>query len=161
MPAKQHIHVRQMEVGDFDFVRNLAAKQANFTVPPPYVLWLVLRIKDAICLVSERGTEGPVAYLLAVPIEAPSKAIFVWQLASSDASQPGDATLALLVELREIVRRLRVRRIAFSTVPESSTFRLIQTYAKRVFSANPHPVSMLPAKIGSNEKVYQFEVRLE
>jgi len=62
-----HIHVRLLEIGDFQFVRNLASKQPNFTVPSTYLLWLLLRIDGAICLVSEHSTKGPLAYLVALP----------------------------------------------------------------------------------------------
>lgn len=147
-----------MEVGDFEFVRELAAKQPTFTIPPPYVLWLVLRIKDAVCLVADYSGHGPVAYLLAVPVEAPSKAIYVWQLASTDKGQRQDAVLTLLSEFREIVRSLRVQTVAFSTVPGSAALRRIRSYTEKVFSADPRLTSALPIEIGPNESLYQFEM---
>jgi hypothetical protein len=147
-----------MEVGDFDFIRDLAATQPNFTVPPPYVLWLLLRIKDAVCLVAEHNGEGLLAYVLAVPVEAPSKALYIWQLASSKAGQRRSATLALLAEFRDIARRLQIRTIAFSTIPGSSAFRAIRRYAAKVFAATPQPQSIIPSLISPNESEYELEV---
>src|SRR5258706_12065916 len=119
MPSTSHIHVRQMEVGDFGFIRDLAAKQHNFTVPPPYVLWLLLKIKEAVCLVAEHSNEGLLGYLLAVPIEAPSKALHVWQFATSEAGQRRNVAVPLITEFRTIAQRLRIRKIAFSSIPGS------------------------------------------
>jgi len=147
-----------MEVGDFGFVRDLAAKQGNFTVPPPYVLWLMLKIKDAVCLVAEHSNEGLLAYLLAVPIEAPSKALYVWQLATSEAGQRTTATLALLADFRNIAKRLRFRTIAFSTVPGSPALRAIRRYTAKVFSAIPESTSMVPSVVCPNENQYRFEL---
>jgi hypothetical protein len=158
MRTTSHIHVRQLEVGDFDFVRDLAARQPNFTVPPPYVLWLLLKIKDAICLVAEDSTEGLLAYVLAVPIEAPARALYVWQLAASQAGQRTNATLTLLTEFREIAHQLRVKRVAFSTIPDSPTFRAIRRYAAEVFCATPQPTSIVPSVVCPNESEYEFEL---
>lgn len=161
IPTTSHVHVRQLEVGDFSFVRALAARQPTFTVPPPYVLWLLLRIKDAICLVAEHSSEGQLAYLLAVPIEAPSKALYVWQLATSQAGQRRNATLALLVEFRRITQKMRICTIVFSTVPGSPAFRMIRRYALKVFAATPEPTSTIPALVCPNESEYQFQSDLE
>ena len=161
MPPASHIHVRQLEVGDFAFVRALAAKQPNFTVPPPYVLWLLLRIKDAICLVAEHSTEGLLAYLLAVPVEAPAKTLYVWQLAASQAGQRRNATLALLTEFRRITQQFRIRTLAFSTIPGSPAFRVIRRYASKVFAAIPEPISMIPALVCPNESEYRFKLSSE
>lgn len=147
-----------MEVGDFSFVRELAAKQPNFTVPPPYVLWLLLKIKDAVCLVAEHGTEGLLAYLLALPLEGPAKALYVWQLAATDTGQRRNAASVLLTDFRDIAQRLRVRTIAFSSIPDSPAFRVIRRYAVKIFSATPEAISMIPPLVCPNEKEYQFDL---
>ena len=158
MSAASHIHVRQMEVGDFAFVRELAAKQPTFTVPPPYVLWLLLKVKDAVCLVAEHSTEGLLAYLLAVPIEAPSKALHVWQLAASEGGQRRHATVKLLTRFRTIAKQRRIRTITFSTTPGSSALRLIRMYTVKVFSATPTAISKIPPLVSPNEGEYRFEL---
>ena len=158
MPTASHIHVRQMEIGDFAFVRDLAAKQPNFTVPPPYVLWLLLKVKDAVCLVADHSTEGPLGYLLAVPIEAPSKALHVWQLAASETGLRERATLVLLTHGSKIAQRLRIKAISFSTVPGSPAFRLIRRYALRFLSTTPETVSLIPSLVSPNEREYRLEL---
>ena len=147
-----------MEVGDFGFIRDLAARQANFTVPPPYVLWLLLRIKDTVCLVAEHNNDGPVAYVLAVPIEAPSKALYVWQLATSEAGQRRRATLNLLTHFIKIAKGMRIRKIAFSAIPGSPAFRMIRRYAVNVFSTTPEAISTIPSLISLNEREYHCEL---
>ncbi len=159
MPTKSHVHVRQMEVGDFEFVRELAAKQPGFTVPPPYVLWLILRVKDAICLVAENSSDGLMAYLLAVPVQDPLKTLHVWQLASAEASNSGNAPLALVRKLRSIARRLGIRRVTFSSVPNSPSFRAARRLTSKVFSATVKQGSVLPTSVGDKECQYQFELR--
>src|SRR4051812_39896152 len=102
MSNPSHIHVRQLEIGDFAFVRDLASRQPNFTVPPPYVLWLLLQIKGAISLIAEDSIEGPLAYLLAVPVENSTNSLYVWQLAGLQQRQKKSAALALLKELHHM-----------------------------------------------------------
>jgi hypothetical protein len=160
MSAESHIHVRPLEVADFGFVRSLASKQSNFTVPPLYVLWLLLRIKGSICLVADNNKYGPVAYLLAVPIEDAQKAIFVWQLASSQGQYREMPTLALLTELRRIVHRLRIRRVHFTSAPGSARHRAVRRNALRVFSAVPRMVSNLPASIDPDESEFLLNLSL-
>ena len=152
MPNTSHIHVRPLEIGDFNFVRDLASKQPNFTVPPEYVLWLLMRIKDAICLIAEHSSEGPRAYLLAVPVEEDS--VFVWQLAASKGSGREKTTLALLANFRNVIEEIAVRNIVFSSVPNSLSFRTIRRFAWKVFAAKPKVVSALPPSVGMEESEF-------
>lgn len=158
MPDRSHVHVRKMEVGDFDFVRTLAAQQSNFTVPPPYVLWLLLRIKGAITLIAEDSDLGPVSYLLAVPVESPDRCLYVWQLATSDQGKRSDATLAIIRKFREIAIAGKVRVIAFSAVPESPAYRAIRQYIRGVFSSVPQPITRLPSLIDLSENEFRLDV---
>jgi hypothetical protein len=161
MPTPSHIHVRQMEVGDFDFVRELAAKQPNFTVPQPYVLWLLLRIKDAVCLVAEHNSEGLLAYLLAVPIDAPSKALYVWQLAASERGERLHTSMTLLRELYGIVQRLRIGSIAFSAVPGSAAYRAIRRHVWKLSTATPEVTGPMPTLVSKNETEYRVQLSFE
>jgi hypothetical protein len=161
IPATSHVHVRQLEVGDFSFVRELAARQPNFTVPPPYVLWLLLRIKDAVCLVAERGTEGPLAYLLAVPMEAPSKAMYVWQLAATDRGGRLHAPMVLLHQLYGIARQLRISAIGFSAVPGSAEYRAIRQCVWEISATKPETVGVLPTLVSQNEIEYRVQLTYE
>ncbi len=158
MPNTSHIHVRPLEISDFSFVQDLASKQQNFTVPPTYVLWLTLRIKGAISLVAEHSTRGPLAYLLAVPIDGPEESMFVWQLAVSKGTERAKATLALLAQFRDIVGDLAVRNIVFSSVPNSSAFRAIRRYASKVFSSVPEAISTLPLAVDAKESEFLLDL---
>ena len=104
--TSSHIHIRRLEVSDFAFVRGLASEQPNFTIPPPYVLWLLLKIRRNVCLIAEDDRVGPVAYLLAVPVQ-PSNSLYVWQLAASEKGKRGGAVLQLLRELQRITRTMQ------------------------------------------------------
>jgi hypothetical protein len=159
MANASHIHVRPLEIGDFGFIQKLASKQPNFTVPPSYVLWMMLRAKGTICLVAENAKMGPLAYLLAMTIENPNKALFVWQLAASASRMREKAILALLAKFRNITVKLGCSSIAFSSVPKSSRYRAIRRYAWTVFSSVPRLVGSLPSAINPNESEFLLTVK--
>jgi hypothetical protein len=158
MSKTPHVHIRPLEIGDFNFVRDLASKQVGFTVPPVYVLWLTVRIKGAACLVAEESGRGQVAYLLAVPIEGPEESLFVWQLAAVSGGGRETATLALLAALRDFANRRHVRTIAFSMVPRSAMYRLISRYTNKLVATSPRLTSVLPAIIGAGESEYRVDL---
>ncbi len=160
MPTASRIRVRRLEVADFSFVRDLAAKQPNFTIPPPYVLWLLLKIKGDVCLVAEHDMDGPVAYLLAVPIDTPADSLYVWQLAASQQSRRHDKPVFdLLLELHRTCRRLRIRSVIFSATPGSAAFRTIRRYLWKILSIRPEVTSVLPGIVAPNETEYRVEVK--
>jgi hypothetical protein len=150
MSTISHVHVRALEIADFDFVQLVASQQSTFTVPPKYILWLLLRIKGAVCLVAEHSTSGPMAYLLAVPMQSAEESLFVWQLASIDSGKD-KAILALLAEFRGIVTKRAVRTIVFTSVPNSVNYRAIRRYASKVFSSSPQQTGTLPAAVSRSE----------
>jgi hypothetical protein len=155
-----HVHVRKMEIGDFEFVRELAAQQSNFTVPPPYVLWLLLRIKGAITLIAEDNAEGPLSYLLAVPIESPADGLYIWQLATKEHAHQSEVTLAVLEKLRGLVFRSHIQSIAFSAVPDSPALRVFRIYASKLGSGEVRPVGALPLSVEPTEGEYHVDIRL-
>ena len=158
MPKTSHIHVRPLEIGDFTFVRELASKQQSFTVPPAYVLWLIMRIKGAVCLIAEHVDYGQLGYLLAVPLEGPKKSLFVWQLAALERGLGEGATLALLTALRDFACGEHVRSIAFSLRPRSATYRLIARYTDKLVANIPRLTSALPLAIALDESEYQIDL---
>jgi hypothetical protein len=154
MPDTSHIHVRPLEIGDFDFVRKLASIQPNFTIPPVYVLWLMLRIKGGICLIAEHSEQGSLAYLLAVPVEGPGNSIFIWQVGGTTGRQGTKATRALLTEFRETVFARGIDTISFSSLPNSAVFRLIRRYAWDLAALIPKTVSALPSAVSDKESEF-------
>lgn len=159
MSKSSHIHVRPLELGDFDFVRSLAAQQPNFTVPAPYVLWLLLRIKDAVCLVAEHSSEGPLAYMLAVPIEGPDNTLHVWQFAVTATGAQLHAAADLLGEFYGFVRRLGVRTIAFSSVAGSPEYRAIRKAIWEMSAAKPQLVGVVPRSVSRTQTEYRIHLQ--
>jgi hypothetical protein len=157
MTNVSHIHVRPLELADFDFVQALASKQPNFTVPPVYVLWLMLRIKGAICLAAEHNDKGLTGYLLAVPVEGSQASIFVWQLAASN-QMTQKSVLAILAEFRKKIIESHIETVLFSGVPDSPRFRAIRQYSWQIFEVMPHEANILPSLVAIDES--EFVVNL-
>lgn len=144
---------------DFSFVRELAAKQPNFTIPPTYVLWLLMKIKGDICLVAEEKKSGPVAYLLAVPIEEQENSLYVWQLASAAIGDNDNAVLPILWKLHEITEQTKVRSMFFSAFPKSAEFRRIKRYIRTVWAAKPQATRVLADIVAPGETEYRIDLR--
>jgi hypothetical protein len=111
----------------------------------------MLKIKGAVSLVAEHSSAGLLGYLIAVPIEGPVDSMFVWQLAASKGSISAQATLALLTEFREIINKLSIKVIFFSSVPQSAVLRTLRGYARKVFSSAPDTLSALPSEVNTEE----------
>ena len=158
MPDTSHIHVRPLEIGDFNFVREMASRQRNFTIPPVYVLWLIVRIKGAACFVAEDSDRGQAGYLLAVPIEGPEESLFVWQLAALPGGEQEKTTLSLLVALREFASDRHIRAIAFSMEPRSAAYRLISRYTSKLAASSPRFTSVLPPIVATGESEYRIDL---
>jgi hypothetical protein len=159
MRASKLIRVRPLEVSDFRFIRRLASRQANFTVPPLYVLWLLKQTNSRSCMVAEHARLGPIAYLLSLIVSIPrGKILYVWQLAASKRGLQTGATDALLLALRALMNRMRVQRVFFTSVPDSPHFRAIRRYAYALFGAAPRSQQILPASVSRNE--CEFVIRV-
>lgn len=160
MRASKWIRVRPLDVSDFRFVRQLASKQDNFTVPPLFVLWLLKQANGRSCLVADHVKFGPVAYLLSLPVSKPGrKALYVWQLAASASGQRVGAIEMLLLELRAFVRRMRIRSLVFTAVPNSPEFRAIRRYAYTLSAGRPQPLQQLPPTVSQTEHEFTIKVR--
>jgi hypothetical protein len=160
MQRSKWIRVRPLQVSDFRFVRRLASKQPNFTSPPHYVLWLLKETNPRSCLVVEHARLGPIAYLLSLPVNNPHiKTLYVWQLAASASGQRTGAIHLLLLALRSLVRRMRVKLIVFSAIPNSLDFRVIRRYAYTLFGEAPRSRQRLPSTVSRNEFEFVIKVR--
>ena len=159
MPSKSQVHVRRLEMRDFGFVRDLAAKQANFTIPPPYVLWLLLKIEGHICLIAEDVEAGPVGYALAVPVENPPDSLFIWQLAVSTEGPAHTVVRTLLSELRDCAEPKHIQAIVFSTIADSPIFRAIRRDVLAVFGREPSRMDILPQFVAPNETEYRIDLQ--
>jgi len=88
----------------------------------------------------------------------PADSIFVWQLAASKGPERAKATLALLVQFRDIVGELAVRNIVFSSVPNSAAFRTIRRYASKVFSSVPEAINAVPPAVDAKESEFLLDL---
>jgi hypothetical protein len=159
MHTSKWIRVRRLTVADFRFIRRLAAKQDGFTVPPPYVLWLLKRTNSRSCMIVEHVKSGPVAYLLSILLCEPrEKVLYVWQLAASKQGMRTGAIDVALLALRAFVRRAGVRKVLFTVDPESPKFRAIRTYAYSLSAAGVRQGQLLPDPISRHEREYVIKV---
>jgi len=156
----QPIRVRPMEVSDFQFIRRLASTQFQFTCPPRYVLWLLTRTNSRNCIVAEDTKYGPVAYLLSLPASTSrERALYIWQLAASSRGRRSGAIHLLLLALRKLVRRMRIRFLIFSAVPDSPEFRAIRRQARTIFGTVRDSHHVLPSGVSRNEHEFVIRVR--
>jgi hypothetical protein len=160
MRASKWIRVRPLEVSDFRFIRRLASKQANFTVPPLYILWLLKQTNSRSCMVAEHVRLGPVAYILSLLVSKPrGKVMYVWQLAASANGRRTGAIDMLLLGLRTFVRRKRIRSLLFTAIPDSPEFRAIRRYAYTLSGGRPRSHQELPSVVSRNEVEFTITVR--
>jgi hypothetical protein len=151
--------VRPLKVSDFGFIRRLASKKGNFTVPPPYVLWLLKQTNSRSCMVAEHVELGLVAYLLALRVNTSrGKVLYVWQLAASKRGLSEGGIHELLLALRSFMRRVRVQRVLFTADPESPEFRAVRRYAYSLFGAAPRSGQNLPASVSQSEREFFVKV---
>jgi hypothetical protein len=159
MRHSKWIRVRPLQVSDFRFIRRLASKQPNFTSPPHYVLWLLKETNPRSCLVAEHAKLGPLAYLLSLPVhESQVKTLYVWQLAASASGQRTGAIHLLLVALRTLARRMRLKSVFFTAIPDSPDFRAIRRYAYALSRAVPRSHQRLPSTVSRSE--FEFILKL-
>lgn len=160
MRASKWIRVRPLEVSDFTFIRRLASRQANFTVPPRYVLWLLKKTNSQSCLVAQHSRLGPVAYLLSiVVITQRRKVLHVWQLAASKSGMEAGGADALLLAVRSLVRRTHVQKICFTATAASAEFRAIRRYTYALFGVSPRSRRNVPASVSPNEREFIVKIK--
>jgi hypothetical protein len=159
MRPSKCIRVRPLRVSDFKFVRRLASKQRNFTVPPLYILWLLTRMNARSCMVAEYDKVGPLAYLVSFLVNSPrGKVLYVWQMAASKAGLQLGAIDLLLLKLRAFMRQSHIQRVFFTADPKSSEFRAIRRYAYALFDSVPRSQQILPTLVSRNERQFVMKV---
>jgi hypothetical protein len=160
MRSSKWIRVRPLEVSDFRFIRRLASKKANFTVPPPYVLWLLKQTNSPSCMVAEHANLGPVGYLLSLLVGTPrGNVLYVWQLAASKSGLSEGGIHELLLALRSFMRRKRVQRVFFTAIPQSPELRAIRRYAYSLFGSALRSKQILPTSVSRSEHEFVVRVR--
>jgi len=159
MPKEEDISIRPMEIRDFRFIRDVAARQPNFTIPPPYVLWLLLKIKGDICLVAEGPEKERLAYLLAVRVNEPVGALYVWQLASDEKPASSRGIYLLVLALRGFASHEQITSIFFSAIPKSATMRTLRRYIREVFETEPVETQLLHEFVAPGESEFRIDLK--
>jgi hypothetical protein len=147
------VRVRPIKTSDFDFIRDLASRSAGYTVPTPYVLWMLTTFQREFCAVANARGYGNLGYLLVSPVGVRSDRVFVWQLACTFRGQRLRAPDALAEHLKRTARKYGVRRICFTSRPNSPQGRFVRSLAERVFHVQPALGKRLPGQI-SGESEY-------
>jgi hypothetical protein len=158
MQTSKSIRVRPLRIADFGFIRRLASRQKHFTVPPPYVLWLLRQTNSRTCMIVEHAKLGPVAYLLSILVCDRVKTLYVWQLAASKRGVRIGAVDVALIELRALVREIGIRKVLFTIDPASPSFRAIRRYAYSLFGSRLTIGKYFPSSISRNEREYIVKV---
>jgi hypothetical protein len=155
-PRFVSVTVRRLTPEDFEFVRSLAASIAGYTICPPYVLWMLSRVHSDFCTVAVAPDGKRVGYLLAMSMDEPRGAVFVWQLAATFQGRRLKAQDRLAAHLKEsLIKRSRAE-IVFTSEPNTAAQRSIRSLAKRVFGTTPRVAEHLPAFVSSAERVYRL-----
>lgn len=155
--SENQLLIRPLEVGDFTFVRELAAQQQNFTIPPPYVLWMLLKLKPVLSLIATLEKE-PLGYLLALPVGDASESVFVWQLATSGNAKGREAGTRLVQEFKAKTSALRFESIVFTSTPGTAHFRAVRQYISNVFGLETLEEAVLPEIVAVSERQYRVSL---
>jgi len=147
------VRVRPIKASDCNFIRDLASRSAGYTVPTPYVLWMLSTFQREFCAVANARGYGNLGYLLVLPVGVRTDVVFVWQLACTFRGQRLRAPDALAAHLKRTARKYGVRRICFTSRPNSPQGRFVRSLAERVFHVQPALGKSLPGQI-SGESEY-------
>jgi hypothetical protein len=148
--------VRPVRLADFQFIRGLSSKISGYTVPPPYILWMLTRYQGELCLIAEDASREPLGYMLAMSTGFGSSEIFIWQLATDYRGQRLRAGTALASHVRRLVEKHGIERITFTAVPDSAGTKSIASLAKQMFGRTPKIGARLPGSISATEREFHL-----
>jgi hypothetical protein len=153
------VRIRKLRVSDISFIQNLAVRTPGYSVCPAYLLWALSRFQQELCVVAEtKRKRERLGFMLALQTGIRSNTVFVWQLASTVRGQRMRAGLELACYLRDIMRKHQLRKIAFTTVPNSATERSLRTLARQAFGRSPTITRPLPKAISRGENEFLLEM---
>ncbi len=160
MSRRRSMTIRPIMPGDFSFIRSLASNVEGYTVPSPYVLWMLGRFHSGFCAVAVDAGQNRLGYLLAMPTSDPGDGVFVWQLALTFRGRRLKAQDHLAMYLKKTMRASKVHHLFFTTAPLSPTERSVTAIAKRVFHASPAKGRRLPGSVPGGESEYDLVVKI-
>jgi hypothetical protein len=144
---------------DLDFIQALASQTPGYTLPAPYVLWLLGRYHSKYSAVVEEAGGKPLAYMLAIPVDTEPPAVFVWQFACTFRGQRLKAPDALTTHLKQITERNGIHRLIFTAVPKTPQEHFVKNLCQRIFAASPMRRKRLPRQISDNEFEYILKLK--
>jgi hypothetical protein len=150
------VRVRAIRLSDFQFIRGLSATIQGYTVPPPYILWMLTRFQGELCLIAEDASQEPLGYMLAMSDGIASSEIFIWQWATNYRGQRVRAGNALASHVRKLVKKHGIERITFTAVPDSAGTKAIASLAKQTFAHPPRIGARLPRSISATEHEFHL-----
>jgi hypothetical protein len=148
--------VRPIRRSDFTFIRELSKRIEGYTVPPPYVLWMLRRFQGELCLIVEGPTHKPLGYMLATSGGIRSSEMFIWQLAATFEGRRLRVSVKLASHVRKLVKKHSIQRITFTAVPDSGATRSIASLANQVFGRTLTAGSRLPKSVAASEREFYF-----
>jgi|SRR5208337_5326047 len=151
---KTALSVRPATALDAEFICKLASSVEGYTVPTPYVLWMLTRFHKDWSAVAEEGRKQ-LGYMLAFP--ASDATVFVWQFACTFRGQRLHAPDALASHLKRMTAEGGFRQIIFTTVPQSAAERAVRSIVRRVFKASIQKITGLPEQVPGEEWEYVLE----
>lgn len=156
--SENELLIRPLAVGDFTFVRELAAQQPNFTIPPPFVLWLFLKVRTGLSLVALNHSGDLLGYVLAMPVEDPPNSVYVWQLATTKGSKKAGAGMRLLEELKKALLTADFATVIFSASEGSAELRAIRQSVSQLVQREVKMVRRVPLIVAPAENEYQIRL---
>lgn len=152
------IRVRAIRLSDFQFIRELSATIYGYTVPPPYILWMLKRFHGTLCLIAEDESKNRLGYMLGMNVGIASNEIFIWQWATNYRGQRLRAANALAGHIRKLVKKYSIERITFTALPNSPSTKAVASLAKQMFGHTPKVGARIPRLISATEREFHLFV---
>jgi hypothetical protein len=144
---------------DLDFIQALASRTHGYTLPAPYVLWLLIRYHSEHSALVEEAGGKPLGYMLAMRVDLAPPAVFVWQFACTFSGQRLKAPDALASHLKKTVKRNGIDQIIFTAPPNTPQEHSVKNLCQRIFAISPRRRERLPRRISDNEFEYILKLK--
>jgi hypothetical protein len=118
---------------------------------------MLTRLHRRFCTVALAPDGTRLGYLLALSVDEPADAVFVWQLAATFRGRRIKAQDQLASNLKKAIQACGRTQILFTAVPNSDGERSIRSLAKRIFSITPRMMQPLPKSVSQEEREYRLQ----
>lgn len=156
--SDQDLLVREARADDANFVAQLASMQPSFTVPTPYVLWMLTVASPSLSLVTTTMDGHRIGYLLAIPCEPPGRAVFLWQIAVASNHSSVRASHVMLEEMLMRCRRMRITRVLFSMRSSPKLIHWARRAALSLVWKAPLKLGAVPVEDAIPESLFELRI---